>query len=351
MDSFHSTCNWLRLGIQVINLAHDVSLLPSRVENKRTTHIAMAAIQMLQLAFDAGASAAQHHGGSLQIAQKLKRGEFFCHLVETCLGIIVESGGDENKGIPFSRFEKVFITPFIATLRAVIERETLTFEYFLTLPDGERKLPIYDEINERFVPDRWQMLSTAECAERIRSNFEFVKKISIFELAGRVNAFSTVGDTLIQTYQNIVSQVYFFQRREPPSADSLLTLTDLPFIPLALHDDPFFTKFRCSITEDPVRDPVQEPDDNGKGIKGRIYDRKAILTWVSTCNERGQAPTWPHTRRRLDPNRLISMRLLKRQIDERLGEYQKKIEQAIREGEVTLPSDEIMQAISQEIGT
>ncbi|PIS02056.1 MAG: hypothetical protein COT85_07925 [Chlamydiae bacterium CG10_big_fil_rev_8_21_14_0_10_42_34] len=99
------------------------------------------------------------------------------------------------------------------------------------------------------------------------------------------------------------------QQEQQGQAVENVDFRQLPTIPLPLHQDALFSQFICSITQEPIRDPVRDPTGGNATI---LYERIAITNWLR-INE-----TSPHTRQPLRVENLVECPALKLIIDERL---------------------------------
>lgn len=79
-------------------------------------------------------------------------------------------------------------------------------------------------------------------------------------------------------------------------------------IPQTMHDDIVLSKYICTITQEPMRDPVADPTNGGK----TLYERAAIVKWLQTKN------TSPATRFTLNDFQLLERPALSALINSRL---------------------------------
>lgn len=93
-----------------------------------------------------------------------------------------------------------------------------------------------------------------------------------------------------------------------------LNLLALPTIPTPLEDDIVFSRYVCSITHEPVRDPVGDPNGHA------LYERAAIMEWLNRGNNRS-----PVTQQAMTSRDLIEKPILRRLIDRRLKYHEQRL--------------------------
>ncbi|MGL4539603.1 MAG: U-box domain-containing protein [Candidatus Rhabdochlamydia sp.] len=109
------------------------------------------------------------------------------------------------------------------------------------------------------------------------------------------------------------------QNYEQEDPREVLNLLDFSTIPPFLHNDEVIKKYICSITLQPIRDPVQDPTTESCE-NPILYERTAIKNWLEI---RGKSPV---TQKELTLDSLIPKPDIKRIIDMRLQFHQENMD-------------------------
>jgi hypothetical protein len=351
-------CQFIRLAASGLNVAKEVSEVHNQQGAEKALSMTSIAMRSLAIGLNAAGVGAHIEGASLLTEEHIKIGE----VVVRSMGVVPHVINNvidcvSRKKSVLQATESAVIS-FTSIVRAGLEEQALYFHHLATLPDEERKFPVYTGNEDEWHLDHWESLSVEQCHVQA-GNYEVAANVtSGLELAGELKAYSCVLGTLVDTYQNVIDQLYppvpppppapavalfpapedhIMPHAEPVDILSHVNLAGLSLIPQALHDDPLFKKFRCLITLNPIRHPVKDPTN-----RKTIYERSAIVQWLA------QHHTSPATRLPLRVEELMEMPVLKGKIDARVADYQKRIERAIRKGQVLLPSYVQLRAIRGE---
>jgi hypothetical protein len=260
---------------------------------------------------------------------------------------VVEGDISTAKGV-FKIVERGVVAPIAGIFVTAAEQMSYYERQFLEMTPEQRisaKRPIleYDPENEAFKITGYKPVEIKECLENIKKAAALAKGCAALRVASETGSISKATfEGVAPFYQYLASYLTAMPRRnmipvrggvapaaaaqgaQQPQRDGQqgLNLDFLAFdsIPIPLHEDVVFKRFICPITNEPVRDPVKDPN----GIT--IYERRAIYQWIAVN------PVSPMTRAPLTRQLLIEVPAVKALIDHRLQFHRDRMIEVLQQG-------------------
>ncbi|MGL5626550.1 MAG: U-box domain-containing protein [Candidatus Rhabdochlamydia sp.] len=207
----------------------------------------------------------------------------------------------QETGMPL--LEKSVIAPLADVIRVASEQSAYEVRHVLDTCSEELSTPVKNE--------QLQKLQTLE--SRIRKAF-------YTRIGAETSLISWGMDVMVQNYIDYL-RVHQNEQEDPREIFSLLHLS---IIPPFLHNDEILKKYICSITLEPIRDPVQDPT-TASCENPTLYEKSAITRWLEI---RGKSPV---TQKELTLDRLIPKPDIKCIIDLRLQFHQTNMDTYLAE--------------------
>lgn len=228
--------------------------------------------------------------------------------------------------------EKKLLGPLAALERTAHEvqgyNELSYLEAYQKDPTATRPVGVYNS-QGHFSGVEPTPINPEECEMLIQKSKEWASYATYFQTAAQMGIFSDVCIAATPLYEKLARFLRaWVPQQEPPGMPTPpqsaampsenLSLLTLSRIPPFLFDDIIFSRYICPITQEPIRDPVQDP--NGR----TLYERNAIYNWLQ------MHPTSPVTMAPMSIENLKEMPALRALIDARLQFHQEKLEEFLQ---------------------
>lgn len=363
----HLGCNILQTAREAVEVIHN----PANNETQQA-RIASIINKFVLLGFSSTELMWLQGGTKSETLCTLKGIEVLPRITNMFIQLLKEGAEQGNRPNPsYMRFmERGFCVPLMDFITTISEANSYYEKSILEMTPEERKKatrPIY-QVN----PDTgsWEIVGKRPVSEEeSKANQAFYEKAATVtcSLAVALEAYNIVENRVIQ---NIGSSLYHDlahwllgrphiapvaappphpvppgrpaprpprprvpprHHRHPPPASpvqpqiqkvfSLLNLNDIPD---PLHGDVVLRQYMDPIMYTPIRDPVADPTTVNAAGKMQIYDRAAILRWLSSHN------TSPLTGLLLRADQLVERPALKAMIESRLKMHEDKLWDYVR---------------------
>lgn len=273
------------------------------------------------------------HGSRPEGLALLKQLELMPRIANIPIQLALETSSADRsvKGV-VRVMAKGVLAPFADACRVSCEGEGYQAQAYLeqSKADPAAQRPVYEWIPGRGRDDSGYMklvgfrpIDSAECeidtknASRSAVIATTIRTIANMEVQGRpVSVHARLARFFGRTDES--------DTQEQAEWENLLGLSR---IPLPLHEDAVFRRYVCPITNEPIRDPVRDPDGH------TLYERTAIYNWLGADGR-----TSPMTRRLLSIQDLQEVPAVRALIDTRLQQYQEGLIRFL-EGAADLPID------------
>ncbi len=324
MSGLSSVVNTLTMACKGLQLVLDASDLSAGVVEflephpEGNSHIAKVISGATRLVFSGMEVGAKLGNASNKTMSGLKIGEMiaFSTIVvpmEAAVAIEDVSHGRIN-GI--QGIAKV-IAPIASITRAGVEQSIYQERHYLGLSPEElakerRSVP-KPGTNPEYPEFEEKPVIVEECKKNLRKSEKAFPFVSTVESALRA---STLNKT-IDLYQQLALRL----RAPSVLQDSNALLAEDPFdllrlrtIPIELHHDVVFNRYKCPLTHVPVRDPVGDPTltDSPGHLMSPVFERHVMVNWI---RQKGFSP---NTRKPLAIHQLVRKPHLRALIDHRL---------------------------------
>lgn len=282
-------------------------------------------------------------GGRGSALLTIKHIEGFIKLMELQFRMTAEASVFDRTFYGAVRFmERGVVAPFSDLLRVGSELSIYSENQFLEMykADPNAMRPIYGKKcpeDEDVSIIGYRPIDPKECETKIESCKEAVQTaakvrvvaevgptrilIHVVESAvqrGAVNAMAAIGTDVYYRLAGLLNSFHLSANNGIEQSADGFNLVGMGAIPEALHGDAVFSRYICSITLMPIRDPVGDPNGHN------LYERLAILSWLRVHE------TSPVTRAPLSPSQLLPKEALKTLIDSRLRYHQERLWDYIR---------------------
>lgn len=351
MSGFVSgTCQVVRIivdGAKFVESVRKVATTSLSPSDSQLLRIGTVVLHGITFATNTAGAGASCFGASAKTLDTIKSVEFSSQLCNTPLQMVsaMNRFADGTTSV-CEMIEEGFIVPFSSLVRIGIEKEMYYNKHLLSLsPEELAKIrePIYNDDYENPEIIGWKQVTAEECQDRLQNAEASRPYADVVEIMAKTGLVSRTGDKVVQTYQAVYNQ---FMGVAPAPVGGMppviavapavvvpdpldVDLTQLTYIPTALHNDTVFSKYTCAITLLPIRDPVQDPT-TGPHAK-TLYERSALVQWLNVHH------TSPTTHAPLYVHQLVSAVALKMLIDARLQFHNLRIQQAIQQGLILVP--------------
>ncbi|MGL4539607.1 MAG: U-box domain-containing protein [Candidatus Rhabdochlamydia sp.] len=215
---------------------------------------------------------------------------------------IFKAFDSEETGMPL--LEQAVIAPLADIIRVASEQSAYEVKHVLDTCSEELSTPVKNE--------QLQKLQALE--SRIRKAF-------YTRIGAETSLISWGMDVMVQNYLDYLRVHQNYEQEDPRE---ILSLLHLSIIPPFLHNDEVLKKYICSITLQPIRDPVQDPTTE-LCENPTLYEKSAITRWLEI---RGKSPV---TQKELTLDRLIPKPDIKCIIDLRLQFHQTNMDTYLAE--------------------
>ncbi|MEI8124892.1 MAG: U-box domain-containing protein [Parachlamydiaceae bacterium] len=365
MSAITAACQVVRIVANGIKLQRKVEEVVNSDGDSQSLKIADVVVNTLVLAADAGGVVAKIDGASVETLENIKDGEMVARVMSLpviAFGSLFKWVKGESSAM--RAIEDGLLTPIAGIGRSASEVSGYHYRHLQSLPDDQRVDHVCVQVGggfERRMECHDEKLTEQQCVDRAQQADEQCAAFAVVEIVSDLNVISRV-ISRESIYQRVVNQIYVtpvaprnvivvddvinddddvIVDATPVAPQNVIVVEDdviadplsvnllsLPYIPEALHNDPIFKKYPCSIMQAPIRYPLKDP----RGV-GHLYEASVIRQWLSINR------TCPLTRQPLSMEELVEVPMLQRIIDERLTHYQNDINAAIRAGIVMIPSN------------
>jgi hypothetical protein len=310
----------------LVNTMHAMDKV-SRDDSNKFFYIAALVNKLTLLGFDLADSAFAINGGPTKNLSQMKSVELLPRTLE--LGLRpVEELIEQNRSRDWNALqflEKGIIAPLGDLFRVSFEVAANFEQHFIDmtpeqLANAKRPVYEYDPTSERSRVIGYKPVDIDEC----RKNLEEAKQGKVLSsgvriatevgvLTHAVSSITSIYDILRPFVEERVGGEEYIQNFD------FLALTEIP-PPLAI--DEVFSRYICPITNEPIRDPVGDP--NGR----TLYERAAITRWLRVSQ------TSPATRESLSVELLVEKPAIRAIIDHRLRMHQERLWDYIEDSQV-----------------
>lgn len=349
-----AVCQFVRTIIGGVNLFTNVKQIvknPPQDPSSRSLHIAATVLQGACFAANTTAVGASCLKAGNDTLAAIKAIELIPQTLNVPLQAVkahheIKKGQVSPVGAMENCFESV-----VSVARCFSEQQCYQYKYYLSLPPEEfekLKFPIYDQPKNEYESSKivgWHQVTREECRKSLEAAEKGLPLVSTVEITLKLGAVAKISSAMHQVYQRVFNQLAACTipaeaNAKTASAKPIDPLSvkwvDLPFIPVDLHSDVFFSRFVCPITRAPIRHPVADPDGT------TLYEREAIVRRIQLKHASSI------TRTALAINQLIPRPALQAAIDDRLNFHQQQYQQAIQAGLVVAPPANLTQAALKE---
>lgn len=352
----NSFCQIVRVAADGIGFVANIhKVATTRNDDIRPVRIAGIVFDGIALVANVSAAGGKSLGSSHKTLANIKAAEVAAHCVNLPIKTVERTIDFAEGRIGKLQFLEGTVASFSSVARSGLEHSKEVNQHLLSLsPDDLSKVtePIFDYSDPRHPREIGRKnITQQECKERLASAENALPVANAIEIAAKSrSAVTTTVKGMRAVYRtafnqavngnpnanngngnagNVQQNIPVAQVIDPLSVN----LTDLTFIPEALHTDIVFRDYVCPITQEPIRDPVCDP--NGT----TLYERRAITTWINV-NHRS-----PVTQQPLQVIDLLERPSLKIAIDTQLAFHQQRMRQALQQSmTVQLPNNLIQAA-------
>lgn len=297
-------------GVNLVDSLHKTYTYRNHDENQgiRTASILN---RLAILGFKAGESIAQVKGANPEKLRNIKSGELFFRVVDLPIKIheVAQSEADTLRFL-----ERAVVAPISDVIRVSAEVQVHEENHYLREYEKDpqnSKRPVF-ESDEEGCPHivGYRSVDPKECKENIKSGRKTANISAVVRIASEVG----IGSKSVKVSCNLYERLaYWIRARINNTGTNLqhqgpaINLIALNEIPQPLENDVVFRRYTCAISQNPIRDPVGDPNGH------TLYERSEIMAWLNRGNY-----TSPITRLPLRPRQLIEKPVLKRLIENRL---------------------------------